>query len=198
MRYLTRYRTFNNFVAKLYKLEAADKTRSGPSLCQCRPKASRSESKPDLADAATRSPASQITSTSTVTVTWTTHPSTQSELELEPTPGLLPSPSIKAILLRHRSVSPYHRAESADETSRPGCHIPFSPATGQQPRIIPVPRAANPRSEASRSSTCSSAMQTTRQEEQEEREHGRSGSLGKHTKQAQVRISYTISYWISI
>ena len=36
-------------------------------------------------------------------------------------------------------------------------------------------------------------MQTTRQEEQEEREHGRSGSLGKHTKQAQVRISYTIS-----
>jgi len=100
-----------------------------------------------------------------VTVTWTTHPSTQSELELEPTPGLLPSPSVKAILLRHRSVSPYHRAESADETSRPGCHIPFSPATGQQPRIIPVPRAANPRSEASRSSTRSSAMQTTRQEE---------------------------------
>ena len=54
-------------------------------------KASRSESKPDLADAATRSPTSQITSTSTVTVTWTTHPSTQSELELEQTPGLLPS-----------------------------------------------------------------------------------------------------------
>ena len=51
------------------------------------------------------------------------------------------------------------RAESADETSRPGCHIPFSPATGQQPRIIPVSRAANPRSEASRSSTRSSAMQ---------------------------------------
>ena len=42
-------------------------------------------------------------------------------------------------------------------------------------------------------------MQTTRQEEpQEEREHGRSGSLSKHTKQAQVRISYTISQRKSI
>ena len=59
-------------------------------------------------------------------------------------------------------------------------------------------RAANPRSEASKASTCSSAMQTTRQEEQEEREHGRSGSLSKHTKQAQVRISYTISQRKSI
>ena len=115
------------------------------------------------------------------------------ELELEPTPGLRPSPSVKAILLRQPL------SESADETSRPGRHIPFSLATGQQPRI---PRAANPRSEASRASTCSSAMQTTsmRHEEQEERElhGGRSGSLSKHTKQAQVRISYTISQRKSI
>ena len=42
-------------------------------------------------------------------------------------------------------------------------------------------------------------MQTTKQEEQEEqeeREPGRSGS--KHTKPAQVRISYTTSHMISI
>jgi len=32
VRYLKWYRTFNNFVAKVYKLEAANKTRSGPSL----------------------------------------------------------------------------------------------------------------------------------------------------------------------
>jgi len=32
-------------------------------------------------------------------------------------------------------------SESADETSRLGRHIPFSPATGLQPRIIPIPRA---------------------------------------------------------
>ena len=36
--YLKRYSTINHCVVKLYKLEAADKTRSGPSLCQCLPK----------------------------------------------------------------------------------------------------------------------------------------------------------------
>ena len=73
-----------------------------------------------------------------------------------------------------------------------GRPIPFSPATGQQPRITPVPGVANPHSGASRSSTCTSVMQITKQEEQEEREPGRSGS--KHTK-PQVKI-YSIRYRI--
>ena len=77
--------------------------------------------------------------------------------------------------------------------------VPCSPAsaTGWQPQlhITPAPRAANPHNGASRSSTCTSVMQTTKQEEQEEREPGRSGS--QHTKPAQVkiyRIRHSIRY----